>query len=411
MMPAPRSASSVADVATSASAGVRAPWRLGPRGQRWFDGLLVVALLLPAPTWLIGEPRWAYAIFPVLQIVPLWWRRTHPLLSFAGVALASGAQVVFVGDPLYSQAAFPIAVYSVARYAALWAGLAAVAVGLVGAFVGSYRWLDFWRAGPVTAAVLAPYVITIAAIVLTAWAIGLTLQSRARYLAAVVERAEQAERAADQQAALAAADERARIARDLHDVVAHGLSVIVVQADGARYAAAADPAAVTPALETIATTGRTALSDMRRMLGLLRAQPETAETARPQPQLADLVELVDAAGAAGAQVEADLPPPETRVPEAVALTAYRVVQEALSNVRRHAGPAPRVRVRVHLDHRPDLAVEVEVVDDGRGAACRPDGSGLGLVGMRERIAVHGGDLQTGPRPGGGFRVVARIPCG
>lgn len=409
MMPEPRRASSVADVATSASAAVLAPWRLGLRGQRRFDRLLVVALLLPAPA-LIGEPRWAYVIFPVLQIVPLWWRRTRPLLSFAGVALASGAQAVFVGEPFYSQAAFPIAVYSVARYAGVRAGLTAVAVGIVGAFVGSYRWLDSWGAGPVTAAALTSYVISIAAIVLVAWAIGLTLQSRARYVAAVVERAEQAVRAADQQAALAAADERARIARDLHDVVAHGLSVIVVQADGARYAVATDPAAVPPALEAIAGTGRAALSDMRRMLGLLRAQPDPGKP-RPQPRLADLGELVAAARSAGAQVETDLPPPDALVPEAVAVTTYRVVQEALSNVRRHAGPAPRVRVRVHLDHRPDPAVQVEVTDDGRGAASRPDGSGLGLVGMRERIAVHDGDLQTGPRPGGGFRVAARIPCG
>ena len=120
---------------------------------------------------------------------------------------------------------------------------------------------------------MAQYAVTIAAIVLTAWALGLTLQSRARYVAGLVERAEQAVRAADQQAALAAADERARIARDMHDVVAHGLSVIVVQADGARYAAADNPQAVAPALENIAATGRAALADMRRMLGLLRSEP------------------------------------------------------------------------------------------------------------------------------------------
>lgn len=391
---------------TSGDAGVRAPWRLSPRGRRWFDRLLVIVLLLPAPGWLIPEPQWPQVILPVLQIVPLWWRRSAPRLAFAAVAVATGAQAVVLGDPLYSQAAFPIAVYSVARFAGFRAGLAAVAVGIAGAFVGSYRWLDSWQAGPVTAAALTSYVVTITAIVLVAWALGLTLQSRARYVTAVLERAEQAVRAADQQAALAAAQERARIARDLHDVVAHGLSVMVVQADGARYAAAADPRSVLPALETIAGTGRTALSDMRRMLGLMRSEADGP--ARPQPRLADLAELVAQAEAAGARVEADLPPPDADVPEAVALTTYRVVQEALSNVRRHAGPAPGVRVRVGVDRD---AVEVEVDDDGRGAATGTDGRGLGLVGMRERVALHGGRMEAGPAARGGFRVTARIPLG
>jgi signal transduction histidine kinase len=396
----------VARVATLAQTELRAPWRLGPRGRRWFDRLLVIVLVLPAPSWLIGQPRWEYAVFPVLEAVPLWWRRSHPLAAFVAVAVATGAQALFLGDPLYSQVAIPIAVYSVARFAGFRAGLAAVAVGIAGAFIGSYRWLDTWLAGPVTAAVLTPYVVTITAIVLVAWALGLTLQSRARYLTAVLERAEQAERTADQQAALAAAQERARIARDLHDVVAHGLSVMVVQADGARYAAAADPQRVLPALETISATGRTALSDMRRMLGLMRSDP--GQAVRPQPRLADLADLVAQARETGARVEADLPPPDATVPEAVALTTYRVVQEALSNVRRHAGPAPGVQVRVGVD---DAAVEVEVADDGRGAASPQDGRGLGLVGMRERVALHGGQLEAGPGGSGGFRVTARIPCG
>ena len=393
-----------------ASAGPRGPWRLGPRGQRWFDRLLVVVLLLPAPSWLIGDPRWAFALFPVLEIVPLWWRRTHPVLSFAGVALATGVQAVFVAEPLYSQVAFAIAIYSIARYASLRAGLAAVGVGLVGAVVAAYRWVDHYYGGSaVDSGTMVSYIITIAAIVLTAWALGLSLQSRDRYVAGLVDRAEQAVRAADQQAALAAADERARIARDMHDVVAHGLSVIVVQADGARYASATEPQAVAPALETIAATGRAALVDMRRMLGLLRSQP--VADARPQPRLVDIAELVAEARTAGARVEADLPPPSAAVPDGVALTTYRVVQEALSNVRRHAGPAPAVRVRVCLDGQRTPSVSVLVEDDGRGAASHNDGRGLGLVGMRERVALHGGEVWAGPRPGGGFRVTARIPGG
>ena len=402
--------SRLALVPSYAPAAPRGPWRLGPRGQRWFDRTLVVLLLLPAPSWLIGDyARWTFALFPVLEIAPLWWRRSHPVLVFAAVAAATGLQAIVVSEPLYGQIAFAIAVYSVARYASLRAGLAAVGVGLVGAVVAAYRWVGHYLgATGINASTMAQYAVTIAAIVLTAWALGLTLQSRARYVAGLVERAEQAVRAADQQAALAAADERARIARDMHDVVAHGLSVIVVQADGARYAAANNPQAVAPALENIAATGRAALADMRRMLGLLRSEPAT--DARPQPRLADIADLVAEARAAGARVEADLPPPSAAVPDGVALTTYRVVQEALSNVRRHAGPAPAVQVRVGLDPQRS-AVDVVVEDDGRGAAAHSDGRGLGLVGMRERVALHGGDVAAGPRPGGGFRVSARIPGG
>jgi signal transduction histidine kinase len=183
----------------------------------------------------------------------------------------------------------------------------------------------------------------------------------------------------------------------------------VVQADGARYAAAHDPDVAVRTLETVAGTARESLAEMRRLLGLLRSD-DTGSA--PQPALTDLPDLLDDARAAGTAVEADLPADlpgadDPAVPAGAALTAYRVVQEALSNVRKHAGPAATAAVRVALE--PGVAVEGSVADDGRGAGAGDDGRGLGLLGMRERVGVHGGDLQAGPRPGGGFAVRARIP--
>ncbi len=373
------------------------PWRLGPGGQRWFDwtlaGLLVL-MTVSAPASGVGLVG-SVAAFG--QTVPLFWRRQHPRAVFAVVAAASALQAITVDSPLANQLAFPVAVYSVARWSSMPWGVLALGVGLCGAVVASFVW-TLGGAGELTVNGLTGYAFTIAAIVVTAWALGALARTRREYVDALVERGEQIRREAEQQVALAASDERARIAREMHDVVAHGLSMIVVQADGARYAAAQDPAAATTALETISATGREALGEMRRMLGLLRSEDGTE--LRPQPGLADLAGLV-----AGDRVDATLPDPAAPVPDGVALTAYRVVQEALTNVRRHAGPDATVRVEVAVDD----AVSVLVEDDGRGAAATPDGTGLGLVGMRERVVVHGGTLEAGPRPGGGWRVAARLP--
>ena len=359
----------------------RQPWRLDGRGQRWFDIALAGCLLLPVATFPVLHQSAAATAVAVAQLVPLFWRRRHPQLVFAAVAVASAAQAIAIDNPPWSQVAFPVATYSVARYAPPARGLLALAVGLCGAGVAAVDWLRGLDADlePVT---VGPYFLTIATLVVAAWALG-TLGRVRR-----------------------ASDERARIAREMHDVVAHGLSVIVVQADGARYAAGQDPAAAASALEAISTTGRQALTEMRRMLGLLRADDGAA--LRPQPGLADLGALVAEARTAGAHVEATLPEPGTSVPDGVALTAYRVVQEALTNVRKHAGPGVTVRVEVGVDVA-GRAVDILVEDDGRGAAVPSDGHGLGLVGMRERVGVHGGHVEAGPRPGGGFRVAARLP--
>jgi signal transduction histidine kinase len=377
------------------------PWRLGPRGRLWFDRLLVAGLLALGSAHVLAG-QLGSALFSVLEVLPLLWRRRHAWPAFLAVAAASAGQAVALGEPAIGQLAFPIAVYSVARWSPRWQGIVALLVSYAAAVVASARWTLGLGATELTVGVLVPYIISIGAIVTAAWALGFAAQQRERYVASLVARAEQAERMAEREVELAARDERSRIAREMHDVVAHGLSVIVVQADGARYAAAKDPDVAVGTLETISAAGREALTEMRRLLGLLR-EGDTGVV--PQPGLDDVRHLVDEARAAGTRVTADLPEPAPAVPDGVGLAAYRIVQEALTNVRKHAGPDARVAVRVAVDR----AVTVEVRDDGRGAAAHADGRGLGLVGMRERAAVHGGTLEAGPAPGGGFAVSARLP--
>lgn len=378
------------------------PWRLGARGRWWFDASLTLGLLVPGflGHLLAGQPL--ASLLTAAQVAPLWWRRAHPSAVFAVVAVASAVQAPLHDLPITGQLAFPIATYSVARWSPRAHGLVALLVGYAGAVVAGWSWIGGLGAPRVTLGAVTPYVVTIAAIVTAAWALGFAAQQRERYVAGLVERAEQAERMAEREVELAARDERARIAREMHDVVAHGLSVIVVQADGARYAAAKDPDVAVGTLATIASTGRESLTEMRRLLGLLR---DGDTGVAPQPGLGDVRHLVDEARAAGTRVEADLPDPVPEVPDGIGLAAYRIVQEALTNVRKHAGPGATVRLRVAVG--PDVRVEVD--DDGRGAAAASDGRGHGLVGMRERTTVHGGTLEAGPAPGGGFAVSARLP--
>ncbi len=380
----------------------RQPWRLDDRGQWWFDVVLATGLLLPVVALAVTGADLSWTVLGLAQLVPLYWRRHHSLRVFAVVAIASAAQALVLDSPLWSQVAFPVATYSVARYSAALPAALALGVGGCGAVVASVDWLRSFDQ-PLEVIQVGTYVAFISAIVATAWALGTQGRTRRAYVDALLERGERIVREAEQRAELAASAERSRIAREMHDIVAHGLSVIVVQADGARYAAEADPRVATATLETIAATGREALTEMRRLLGLLRAGDETGW--RPQPGLGDLPQLVAEARAGGTEVEAALPPSDVEVPDGIALTAYRVVQEALSNVRKHAGPGAAVSVEVTVGA--DVAVTVE--DDGRGAGAVSDRAGLGLVGMRERVTVHGGAFAAGPRPGGGFRVSARLP--
>jgi signal transduction histidine kinase len=203
----------------------------------------------------------------------------------------------------------------------------------------------------------------------------------------------------------AVAAERAAIARELHDVVAHHMSVMVVQAGAARAVSGSDPAATAEALRQIEASGRTGLIEMRRLLEVLKAEGD-GDGRAPQPGLARLDELLDAMRASGLPVEAVVKGSPRPLPPGVDLSAYRIVQEALTNALRHAGEAS---ARVVVRYEPDK-IELEIADDGVGPPEDPEASaGHGLIGMRERVQLFGGELEAGPRPGGGFLVRARLP--
>jgi signal transduction histidine kinase len=238
-----------------------------------------------------------------------------------------------------------------------------------------------------------------------AYAIGTAMRNRRLYMQQLEERAVALERERDEEAQRAVADERLRIAQDLHDVVAHSMGVIAVQAGVGAHVIDTDPAEAKKSLEAIAHTSRTTLTELRRMLGVLR--DDSGASYAPAPGLADLDRLVRDVVTAGLPVDVAFDGARTEIPPGVDFTAYRIVQEALTNVLKHAGPA---HARVVIGYEPSV-VRIEVVDDGRGVNGRASEGGHGLMGMRERVSVYGGSFDAGPAPGGGFRVAVRLPYG
>jgi len=218
------------------------------------------------------------------------------------------------------------------------------------------------------------------------------------------ERAAHLEREQAAEARRAVAEERTRIARELHDVVAHQVSLMTVQAGAAKTVAADDPEGARQAMEAVEKAGRQALDELRHLMGILRPETEV-DGFGPQPGLADVPRLVEHLGEAGLDVSLTMDRVQTDLPARVDLSTYRIVQEALTNVLKHAGPNARTEVRVSTDNH---EVAIEVLDNGQGATILP-GSGHGIPGMRERAQLLGGSLDAGPRPGGGFQVVAHLP--
>lgn len=383
---------------------------------------LVVASLTVTTGVSIGMSEAEALVWCVALVVPLAWRRVRPTGSAAAVYGVGLVQLLLRPAVLPADLAVLVALYSVTVHGPRWAHRAAISCALAsGVLLPARLVTDYY--GPAVV-VIAFFVLSTSS---TVWAFGLVRRSRRETLEALVDRAERLERERDQQAQLATQAERARIAREMHDIVAHSLSVVIAQADGGRYAAQADPPAASRALETIAETGRAALTDMRRLLGVLRTEPdgrlrpaedgpgvlrdtsaETPQTAQtaPQPGEGDIAQLVEQVRASGAHVSLVRMGAPRPLPPGVGLAVYRITQESLTNVLKHAGPAPRVTVLVQW--RAD-AIELDVSDDGRGAAAGSDGLGQGLRGMQERAAMFGGSVSAGPRPGGGFRVRARLP--
>jgi signal transduction histidine kinase len=364
------------------------------------DGVLAGALALLGLGTLLQAPRTVPAT--LLMVVPVAFRRRAPILAFS-LAVVGGALQVVIGQPAASDLALLVLLYTVAAYRPRRASITALLVCLGGSAVAVLTW------GPVNGVNLAWRLIFSAflfgGLELTVWILGDSMRYRRGYYAALEDRAARLEAERHAQAKVAAAAERARIARELHDVVAHHVSVMVVQADGAGYALRTDPDRAAAALQAIAGTGRQALTEMRRLLGVLRTADDQAALA-PVPGLGELRELLEQARAAGLEVAYTLSGVPRDLSEGAELAAYRVVQESLTNTRKHAGLAATAAVT--LRYEPD-GLAVEVTDDGLGGGIAESG-GLGLAGMRERIAMYGGTVTAGPLPGGGFGVTARLPC-
>jgi len=389
-------------------------------------GLVVVPLAASmAPNW--GLSSYGGAVLALAAWLPLGWRRRNPVASVVAVYVACLLHLL-IGVPLVmpSDLAVLVALYSVTVHGPRWAHLTAMGSALVGnlAMVSGLL-LQSWTGSAAEVAMSGIALWLFASVTAAAvWAFGLVRRSRRVTIAALRDRAERLEVERDQQARIATAAERTRIAREMHDIVAHSLSVVVAQADGGRYAAAADPEAATRALGTIAETGRAALADMRRLLGVLR-EPERVPGApapagalapgtaaagaapyTPQPAEHDLESLVEQVRSSGVRASLVRMGTPRRLPPGIGLTVYRICQEALTNVLKHGGPD--VTVTVLAQWQP-AALVLEITDDGRGAAADSDGAGQGLLGMRERATMVGGTLSAGPRPGGGFRVHAELP--
>ena len=377
------------------------------RHQRTADVLVALIYGIPEAisrivTYVDGSMPPAFNTLALLlgavTTVALYRRRTAPIPALV-IALAVTALFIWNSSSM-GGIALTIALYSVAVHhsvKASWIGLGATAatVTLAGIFTAGMV------TDPGDGDVLSTIILGLFAVL-----VGINVGNRVRYIGALVDRAGQLARERDQQAQLAAASERSRIAREMHDIVAHSLSVMIRLADGAEAMVEKDPAASLAAIRNVGTTGRASLAEMRRLLGVLRDEESELAERMPQPTLDELPQLVDSYRGAGLPVTltiSGVPP----TGQGAQVTIYRAVQEALTNALRYARQPSRVDVVLTCV---ESAVTLTVTDDGTAGA-RPDseGSGRGLIGMAERAALYGGTVESGPQPNGGWRVRMTMP--
>ena len=383
--------------------------RLWSRVEPISDALLALALIAFGSWDILAHNPGSYPgsagaheVFLVLCCAPLAWRRRAP---FAVLVVVFGVTLAWVYSmwPIDQQGPFEgfvaimIAIYTAAAYTSGGEAVATGAVTTVGLLVGVIT----GAAGGESAGNVIPFTLWIVA----AYVIGRVFRRRQLVAAELGDRVSRLEQEREQQARQAVAEERERIARELHDVIAHSVSVMVVQAGAGERVLNDDPERAREAFRSIRETGSEALEEMRRLLGLLR-QKDDALSLAPQPSIARLGVLVEEVRAAGLPTELKVEgEPKTLAP-GIELSAYRIVQEALTNIRKHAGAASAsIRVR-YAEHE----VVLEVDDNGNGnLATNGGGRGHGLIGMRERAALYGGTLEAGPRPDGGFHIRATLP--
>jgi signal transduction histidine kinase len=364
----------------------------------WFPPLALFALSVPGFIH-ADQPLLLSVVLSLLLMAPLVLRRRYPIPVFAAVCAVAMAQW-WTGERLVADVSLLVAFYTVASLSSTRASAAAAVVLEAGIALAIVRWspADGW----LLAFVLLSGMTTAAGV------LGAYTRTRAAFLDQLRERADRVERERDQQIELAAADERARIARELHDVVAHHLTVMIALADGAAAAVSTSPARAAEVMTTVSATGREALSDTRRLLGVLRADQAGARM-HPQPGIARLDALLEHVRAAGLPATITITGRHRELSPALQLTVYRLIQEALTNTLKHAGPGTHAHVRLAYA---DDGVSVDVRDDGLGSSVpapdAPESLGHGLTGMRERVAAWDGDLRAGPASPRGWIVSALL---
>ncbi|MDO5499632.1 MAG: sensor histidine kinase [Propionibacteriaceae bacterium] len=382
------------------------------RADGWVGDLALTGLVMALAAFFPFFIGFRYVVSPiemqflvaVVMIAPLALRTHYPQVMLLVSTLGAIAHLFVANGPLPALVVVPLIVYSVAREVDALSSRSAVLVGLLGSVIGPVQWhvANGWEVN-----FLVIVMLVCVGMVITPYLVGRRLREAAKASEAA-ERMEHervqtllAER--DQRARMAEVNARQLIARELHDIVAHSLSVMIVQAEGGRALAAKKPEKASEVLETIAGTGREALAEMRRIVGVLRSTPDEESTYAPMPGLSDISDMVQRTGErVRLRTTGEVP----SCGAATELTVYRIVQEALTNFLKHAGP--RAQARVRLDFAADR-ITVEVTDDGIGPASQSDGRGYGLRGMRERMAAMGGTLEAGPLPERGFRVHAVVP--
>ncbi|MEU9130351.1 histidine kinase [Kitasatospora sp. NPDC048540] len=374
-----------------------------PAGRRLppvvVDALLAALLLLNVLTTHPPHELPVAAVLTAALALPLLWRRRAPLTVFAAVVAAAFVQWL-MDVQLPADIAVLVALYTAAAHAGRRATLVAGAVVEAGVLLACLRWAP-------DGAFLTPFV-AVTAMAVAAAVLGVNVRTTRAYLAAIEERAARLEQEREQRARLAVAEERTRITREMHDIVTHNLSVMVALTDAALYAQHRSPDRTTTAMRQVAETGRQALTDMRRSLGVLRTDEPDAQR-HPLPGITQLEALADQMCAAGLPTRLEVDGSHTHVPATAQLTVYRLVQEALTNTLKHTPAGTRADVRIRCAAE---TVTVDVTDSG---PCPPPPaaapSGHGIPGMRERAAAYGGTLQAGPLPGGGWGVHTRLRLG
>jgi signal transduction histidine kinase len=340
-----------------------------------------------------------YVLFSALLVIPLSGRRRWPLATSAFVAVVALAQWI-AGVELAADVVLLIFLYTVASRHPMRVAVLAAGVLEAGTLMAALRWPQ--------AGSWADTFVLMSGLVVASLMLGVNVRHQRNAIGALAQRAAQLERERDQRAIIAAAEERTRIAREMHDVVAHSLSVMVTLSEGAALKQTTEPERAGTAMRQVSTTGRQALDEMRRLLGVLRTGDVPGDR-QPQPGFAQIDGLLDQVRATGLAAALTVTGTPATVPPGLALTVYRVVQEALTNALKHAhGPT---RVSVAIAHGPE-SVTVDVHDNGAAGPSRPEAgtrAGHGLAGMRERAAVYDGTVSAGPHPTGGWLVHVHLP--